>query len=107
MKAGQLGLATDFDRNRNAMIDAGRLRPDTTRVVWQSDPLPNDALAVSRDFPVERTLALQQAVVALPAALAVATLPPRHTGWIGATHESYRMIEEAGRTLGRLRGGAV
>jgi hypothetical protein len=29
---------------------------------------------VSRDFPVERALALQQAVVALPAALAVATL---------------------------------
>jgi phosphonate transport system substrate-binding protein len=33
VQAGQLGLATDFDRNRNAMIDAGRLRPDATRVV--------------------------------------------------------------------------
>ena len=105
VQAGQVDLATDFDRNRNAMIDAGRIRPDATRVVWQSDPLPNDALAVSRDLPATQTQALQRAVVAMTAAQAAEAMPRRYTGWVAATHQSYALIENAGRVLGRLKRG--
>ena len=34
---------------------------------------------------------------------AKAIMPPRYTGWVPATHASYRLIEEAGLALGRLR----
>jgi phosphonate transport system substrate-binding protein len=103
--AGQVDLATDFDRNRNAMIDAGRLKPDATRVVWSSEPLPNDAIAVARDFPPESAEAARTAMLALDAGQAAALLPKRYTGFVPATHDSYAMIERAGLLLGRLKRG--
>ena len=43
---GQSDLATDFDRNRTAMIESGAISPTATKIVWTSDDLPNDAIAV-------------------------------------------------------------
>ena len=43
---GQTDLATDFDRNRTAMIENGAISPQATKIVWTSDDLPNDAIAV-------------------------------------------------------------
>jgi phosphonate transport system substrate-binding protein len=48
--SGQAECATDFDRNRTAMIESGKLEKNATEIVWQSDPLPNDAIAVRRGF---------------------------------------------------------
>jgi len=103
VQAGHVDLATDFDRNRQAMMDAGRLRPEATRVAWQSDPLPNDALAVRRDLPREQVEALRRAVLGLTAAQAADVMPRRYTGWVAATHDSYGLIERAGWALGRLK----
>jgi phosphonate transport system substrate-binding protein len=97
--SGQVDLATDFDRNLNAMIAAGRVRPEQVRVVWESAPLPNDALAARRELDAATRDALR--VAALAAGPAV--LPPRYTGWVAATPETYAPIEAAGRALGRLR----
>ena len=38
--SGQADCATDFDRNRTAMIESGRLDKSATEIVWKSDPLP-------------------------------------------------------------------
>lgn len=103
VQAGQVDLATDYDRNRNAMIDSGRLRADATRVVWQSEPLPNDAIAVAKDLPAELVLAAQRALAAIGPDEAAAVLPRRYTGFVAATHESYGLIERAGLALGRLK----
>jgi phosphonate transport system substrate-binding protein len=103
VQAGQVDLATDFDRNRNAMIAAGRLQPEGTRVIWQSDPLPNDAIAVARDLPPELATRAQQVMLSITEAQAPALLPPRYTGFVAATHESYATIERAGLVLGRLK----
>lgn len=103
VQAGQVDLATDFDRNRNAMIASGRLKAEATRVVWASDPLPNDAIAVARDLPRELAEAAQRAIVAIGAEQAPSLLPPRYTGFIAATHRSYQQIEDAGLALGRLK----
>jgi phosphonate transport system substrate-binding protein len=103
VQAGQVDLATDYDRNRNAMIDSGRIRPDSTRVVWQSQPLPNDAIAVAKDLPVELVNAAQQALAAIRPQDAIDLLPKRYTGFVTATHESYQLIERAGLALGRLK----
>lgn len=102
---GQVDLATDFDRNLAAMIAAGRVRADQVRIVWRSDPLPNDALAVRRDLDPALKAALRDAALAIDATAAVQVMPANYTGWIAATPESYAMIEAAGRALGRIGGG--
>lgn len=103
VQSGQVDLATDFDRNRNAMIASGRIKPESTRVVWTSDPLPNDAIAVSRALPKELADAAARAMLRITSDEAKALLPPRYTGFVAATHGSYRMIEDAGHALGRLK----
>jgi phosphonate transport system substrate-binding protein len=103
VQAGQVDLATDFDRNRNSMIDSGRIKPESNRVVWESEPLPNDALAVASTFTAARSTALQQAVLAITPQQALEVMPKRYTGWVAATHDSYKLIENAGLALGRLK----
>jgi phosphonate transport system substrate-binding protein len=103
VQAGQVDLATDYDRNRNAMIDAGRISAEATRVVWQSEPLPNDAIAVAQDLPTELVQAAERALVSIGPDTAAAVLPRRYTGFVAATHESYALIERAGLALGRLK----
>jgi phosphonate transport system substrate-binding protein len=103
VQAGQVDLATDFDRNRNAMIDAGRLKADAVPIVWTSDPLPNDAIAVATHVPATQLRAAQQAILAITRDQAKDVLPKRYTGFVMATHESYRLIENAGFALGKLK----
>lgn len=102
--SGQVDLATDFDRNLNAMISAGRVRQDQVRIVWRSDPLPNDALAVRGDLDPALKAAIAQAALAITPDTAARVMPPAYTGWVAATPETYAPIDEAGRALGRLRG---
>lgn len=100
--SGQVDLATDYDRNLAAMIAAGRVREDLVRVVWRSDPLPNDALAVRRTLDPAVKQALLGAALRLDDAAAARTMPPNYTGWVPATPDTYAGIEAAGRALGRL-----
>jgi phosphonate transport system substrate-binding protein len=101
--SGQVDLATDYDRNLAAMIAAGRIRAEQARVVWHSDPLPNDALAVRQGLDPETKARLAAAAMAIDAIAAAIILPPNYTGWEAATPASYAMIEAAGRALNRLR----
>ncbi|MES2710567.1 MAG: phosphate/phosphite/phosphonate ABC transporter substrate-binding protein [Pseudomonadota bacterium] len=101
---GQVDLATDYDRNLAAMIAAGRVRADQVRIVWRSDPLPNDALAVRRDLDPAMKAVLRDAALAIDLPTAAQVMPPNYTGWIAATPGSYAMIEAAGRALGRIGG---
>lgn len=100
--SGQVDLATDFDRNLNAMIAVGRVREEQVKVVWRSDPLPNDALAVCRDLDPGLKAAIAQAALSIAEADAARIMPPNYTGWVPATAETYAPIEAAGRALGRL-----
>lgn len=102
---GQVDLATDYDRNLDAVIDAGRIKPGDVRVVWRSDPLPNDALAVRRDLDPALKAAIRDAALVLTPGQAEKVMPPGYTGWVAATDDSYALIETAGRALGRLRAG--
>jgi phosphonate transport system substrate-binding protein len=101
--SGQVDLATDFDRNLNAMIAGGRVRADQVQVVWRSAPLPNDALAVRHDLDTATKQAIREAALAITPEMAQRVMPPNYTGWVAATPDSYAMIEAAGRALGRLR----
>jgi len=100
---GQADCATDFDRNRNSMIEGGRLPPAATEVVWQSDPLPNDAIAVRRGFDSALAARIQGILLGITEAEAKTILPNHYTGFVAATHASYKMIEDAGMAVGRIK----
>src|SRR5438105_2303590 len=101
--SGQVDCATDFDRNRNAMIEGGRLERNATEIVWTSDPLPNDAIAVPKDFDAALADRIQTIVVGITDAQAKTILPNHYTGFVAASHDSYRMIEDAGVLVGRIK----
>jgi phosphonate transport system substrate-binding protein len=101
--SGQVDCATDFDRNRNAMMESGKLDRNATEVVWQSDPLPNDAFAVRRGFDPAMAKRLQEILLAVSEAEAKDILPNHYTGFVAATHASYKMIEDAGILVGRIK----
>ena len=100
--SGQVDLATDYNRNLDAMIAAGRIKADQVKVVWKSEPLPNDALAVRRDLDPALKTAILDAVLKLTPEQAKTILPPNYTGWEKAGPETYELIEKAGRALGKI-----
>ena len=102
---GQVDLATDYDRNFAAMLAAGRVGEAQARIVWRSEPLPNDALAVRGDLDPGLKAALAAAATGLDAAAAQRVMPANYTGWEAARPDSYALIETAGRALGRIGGG--
>ncbi len=101
--SGQVDLATDFDRNFNAMLASGRVRAEQAQIVWRSAPLPNDALAVRHDLDAATKAAISAAAIAITPEQAQRVMPANYTGWVPATPETYAMIQAAGRALGRLR----
>ena len=103
VQAGQVELATDFDRNRNAMIASGKIKADGTKVLWTSDPLPNDAIAVPKGMAPERARQIQMILTAITVEQAKTLLPNRYTGFVPATHASYASIEKAGLAVGKIK----
>jgi phosphonate transport system substrate-binding protein len=101
--SGQVDCATDFDRNRTAMIESGKLERSATEIVWQSDPLPNDAIAVRKGFDAGLAKKIQETVVAIGETEAKTILPNHYTGFVTASHDSYKMIEDAGILVGRIK----
>ncbi len=103
VQAGQTDLATDYDRNRNAMIASGRIKADGSKIVWTSDPLPNDAIAVPKGTPQTFIDRVQKILTAITPQQAPSILPSRYTGFVAATHKSYAMIENAGLAVGKIK----
>ncbi len=99
---GQVDLATDYDRNRTAMIEAGSIEADATKVVWESDPLPNDAIGVREGFDPELAQRIQDILVGITPELAEEILPEHYTGFVAADNSSYESIFQAAKDLGRL-----
>jgi phosphonate transport system substrate-binding protein len=100
---GQVDLATGWDTHRNTMLRNGQLKPDSNRVVWESDPLPNEPVVVRRDFDPELARRLQAALTSIPAGTASELLPWPYSGYVATTHEPYAMLERMGRDVGVLK----
>ncbi len=99
----QVDLASDFDRNLNSFLDRGTFKADQIKIVWTSDPLPNDPLVVRADLDPELIKKVQDAVLAITEEQALALMPKNYTGWVAANHASYKIIEDAGVSVGRLK----
>jgi len=106
VSAGQVDLATDFDRNRNAMLASGKVTEQSNKIVWTSDPLPNDAIALPADAPKELKAQVREILTAITPEQAKTLLPPRYTGFIAADHAAYATIEKAGIAVGKIKAKA-
>jgi phosphonate transport system substrate-binding protein len=101
---GQVDLATGWDTHRNTMIRNGQLKPDANRIVWESEPLPNEPVVVRRGFDPQLASRLQAALASIPEARAQEMLPWPYTGFVPTTHEPYAKLEKMGREVGVLKG---
>ena len=103
VSSGQVDMATDFDRNRNAMIAAGNVKADSNKIIWTSEPLPNDAIALPANASGELKNSVQRILTAVTTEQAKSLLPNRYTGFVAATHASYSSIENAGLAVGKIK----
>ena len=105
--AGQIDAGADYNRNRTAMIDQGMIRAERSKVIWQSPPLPNDALAVSAPLFKDKGFVqrLQQAVAEIGPLLKTQPqlLPAHYTGFVNSDNTFYKPIRDAGLTTGTLK----
>lgn len=100
---GQVDLASDYDRNFTAMLEKGLVKAEQARIVWTSDRLPNDALVARKGLDAEIVDKIRKAVLEISEEQAKIIMPAHYTGWVAATHASYKMIDDAGVALGRIK----
>jgi phosphonate transport system substrate-binding protein len=104
--AGQLDAGADYNRNRSAMIEQGLIKAERSKIIWQSAPLPNDAMAVSAVLFKETAFVkrLQDALVAVGPLLKTQPqlLPANYTGFVNTDNTFYKPIRDAGLATGKL-----
>ena len=104
--AGQLDAGADYNRNRNAMIEQGLITAERSRVIWQSAPLPNDAVALSADLYKDKAFVarVQAALLEVGALLKTQPqlLPSHYTGFVLSDNSFYKPIRDAGLATGKL-----
>ncbi len=104
---GILDAGADYNRNRNAMIEQGLIKAEQSRIIWQSAPLPNDAVAVSKALAADRgfVIRLQAALSEVGDVLKTEPklLPPHYTGFVSRDNNFYKPIRDAGLATGILQ----
>ena len=104
---GVLDAGADYNRNRTAMIEQGLIKPERSKIIWTSAPLPNDAFAVSKALAGDAALIrqLQDALSGLGEALKAepGLLPPHYTGFVSKDNSFYKPIRDAGLATGKLQ----
>lgn len=100
---GQVDLATGWDTHRNTMIRNGQITETSNRVVWESQPLPNEPVVIRSGFDPEMAKRLQAALAGLPADVAQTMLPWPYSGFISTDHAPYAKLETMGTDLGVLK----
>ncbi|HLL11535.1 MAG TPA: phosphate/phosphite/phosphonate ABC transporter substrate-binding protein [Rubrivivax sp.] len=104
--AGQLDAGADYNRNRTAMIEQGLIKSDRSKIIWQSAPLPNDAVAVSSALFKDKAFVqrLQAALAEVGGLLQQQPnlLPANYTGFVSTDNSFYKPIRDAGLATGKL-----
>src|SRR5262245_17586602 len=99
----QTDIASDYDRNIDVLADAGRIDRAKLKVIWQSEPLPNDPIVVRGGLPDDQKEKLRQRLASLTADDAMRLLPKNYTGFVSSDGSNYAVIEAAGRAVGKLK----
>jgi phosphonate transport system substrate-binding protein len=101
--SGQTDIASDYDRNLDVLANEGRIDKSQLKIIWQSDPLPNDPIVVRGDFPEDIKTQLQAALINLTPEQATTLLPKNYTGFVASDGSNYAPIEAAGKSVGKLQ----
>ncbi|MEO1131480.1 MAG: phosphate/phosphite/phosphonate ABC transporter substrate-binding protein [Cyanobacteria bacterium J06639_1] len=101
--SGQVDIASDYDRNLDVLDSTGRIERDDLKIIWQSDPLPNDPIVVRDGLPDEVVEQLQDALVNLSGDDVEELLPQNYTGFIESDGSNYAPIQDAGTLTGKLK----
>lgn len=99
----QVDIASDYNRNLDVLASTGRIDRDEIKIIWQSDPLPNDPIAVSGDLSETMKQQLQTALVNISSESAKTLLPPNYTGFVASDGSNYEPIQKAGELVGKLK----
>ena len=106
VSAGQLDAGADYNRNRTAMIEQGLIKAERSKIIWQSPPLPNDAVAVSAALFKNKAFVkkLQDALAETGPLLKAQPplLPANYTGFVATDTAFYKPIRDAGLATGSL-----
>ena len=104
---GVLDAGADYNRNRNAMIEQGLIKAEQSRIIWESAPLPNDAVAVSKSLAADKAFVARLQVALAEVGNALKTrpnlLPPHYTGFVSRDNAFYKPIRDAGLATGNLK----
>lgn len=101
--SGQVDIASDYDRNLDVLDSTGRIERDDLKIIWQSDPLPNDPIVVRDGLPEEVIEKLQDALVNLSSEAVEELLPQDYTGFVESDGSNYAPIQAAGELTGKLK----
>jgi phosphonate transport system substrate-binding protein len=89
------------------MIADGQIKAADSVIFWTSDPLPNDAVAVSATLAKDAVFVskLRDALASVGDELKRTPnlLPPRYTGFVSKDNAYYRPIRDAGLASGQLQ----
>lgn len=99
----QTDIASDYDRNLDVLTDEGKIDKSKLKIIWQSEPLPNDPIVVRGDFPEDLKTRLQNALVNLTPEQSNTLLPKNYTGFDISDGSNYSPIETAGKSVGKLQ----
>jgi phosphonate transport system substrate-binding protein len=103
---GELDAGADYNRNRDAMIEQGLIKAADSQIIWTSAPLPNDALALSKELAKDKIFVakLVKALEAINDALKTQPnlLPSNYTGFVAKDNKYYAPIRDAGLATGKL-----
>ena len=99
----QTDIAADYDRNLDVLANEGKIDQSKLKIIWKSQPLPNDPIVVRGDFPEKIKIQLQTALVNLSPKQAKMLLPKNYTGFVKSDGSNYAPIEAAGKLVGKLK----
>ncbi len=102
----ELDGGADYNRNRDTMVEQGLIKASDSKIIWKSEPLPNDAFAVSAELYKDKKFvsSLQKALTnAVEELKKNPELFPKHyTGFVVKDNSFYKIIRDAGLATGKL-----
>ncbi|ERN40487.1 phosphate/phosphite/phosphonate ABC transporter, periplasmic binding protein [Rubidibacter lacunae KORDI 51-2] len=101
--SAQVDMASDYNRNLDVLAATDRIDLGELKIVWQSEPLPNDPIAVRGGLSDDVKRGLQQALADLSPERAAELLPTNYTGFAATDGSNYAPIQVAGKTVGKLK----
>ncbi|HEY9652277.1 MAG TPA: phosphate/phosphite/phosphonate ABC transporter substrate-binding protein, partial [Coleofasciculaceae cyanobacterium] len=100
---GQVDIASDYDRNLDALTSAKKLDTSKIKIIWQSVPLPNDAIVIRGSLPDDIKTTLKQALINFTPEQSQQFLPKNYTGFTASNGSNYASIQAAGALMGKLK----